>query len=115
VKDARKQKWHSSSLSVHQHVELAEERDRPVDRVPDCIGVGSVRLDRNRLSASAFYLFDKGRRCVRAFGDRGADAARTAGDKRDLACQWSGGRSPVPPVVGMLRTSRRETTGACVR
>ena len=63
-----------------------------------------VRLDRDRLSASAFNLFDKGRRGVRALGvgdgdagaipgqalgDRGADAARTAGDERDLARQWS--------------------------
>jgi len=79
-------------------------RDRPFDGVADGIGVGGVRLDRDRLSASAFDFFDEGRRCVRAFGvgdgdagavrgqalcDRGADAARTAGDERDLACQGS--------------------------
>ena len=89
---------------VHQYVEPAKGRDRPFDGVADGIGVGSVCLDRERLSASAFNLFDNGRRRVSAFGegdgdagavlgqalgDRGADAARTARDERDLACQWS--------------------------
>ena len=93
---------HARAGVVHQHVEPAKCRDRPFDGVPDCIGGGGVRLDRDRLSASAFNLFDKGRRCVRAFGvgegdagairgqapgDRGADAARTAGDEGSLSLQ----------------------------
>ena len=89
---------------VHQHVEPPEGRDRLFDGVPDCIRVGGVRLDRDRLPAPAFDLFDDGRRCVRAFGvgdgdagavrgqalgDRSTDATRTASHDRDLACQWS--------------------------
>ena len=79
-------------------------RDGLFDGASDCIGVGGVRLDRDRLSASMFNLFDNGRCRVgalgvgngdtgavrgQALGNSGTDAARTAGDERDLAGQWS--------------------------
>jgi len=68
-----------------------------------------VRLDRERLSASAFNLFDKGRRRVSAFGvsngdagpvpgqalgERSTDATRTAGDECDSSSKLRHDHAP---------------------
>src|SRR6202040_2752067 len=80
-----------------------EGRDGPFDRALDSFDVGSIRLDRDSLSAIAFNgFYHRGSRagvlrvrdrharsiCGQTFGNRGSDAARTAGDNRDLARQF---------------------------
>src|SRR6266581_5601909 len=84
---------------VHEDVEAAECRDGLFDRGFDGAGISGVRLNCDRLSASAFNLLDdrRGRvgtsrvcdghvRSVRSqtLGDCGTDAARPARDERNL-------------------------------
>ena len=88
---------------VHQHIESAEGRDGLFDRGLDGLGIGGVRLDRDRLSAVAFNLFDDRRGCIGTFrvgdgharsvrgqtlGDRSANAARTARNECNLSFQF---------------------------
>ncbi len=75
----------------------AEGRDGLFDRALDRFDVGSVRLDRDRLSAAEFNRFDhRGSRagvlrvrdgharsiCGQTFRNRCANAPRTAGNER---------------------------------
>ena len=84
---------------VHEHVEPAESRDRLFDRGLDRFDVGSVRLDRDGLSALELNRFDHGgsrfgvlrirdghARSIRCqtLRDRPADAPGTAGNERHL-------------------------------
>jgi len=45
---------------VHKHIKPAEGRDGLFNRAPDSFDVGSVRLDRDSLSAIEFNRFDHG-------------------------------------------------------
>ena len=84
---------------VHKHIKSAEGRDGLFDRALDSFDVGSIRLDRDSLSAIAFNCFHHGRsragvlrvrdRHARSiggqtFGNRGSDAAGTAGNECHL-------------------------------
>ena len=75
---------------------------RLFDRGCDGLGIGGVRLDRDRLSAGCLDLFDHRRGGVgalgvgdrdagavggQALGDGGADSAGRAGDERDFVVQ----------------------------
>ncbi len=79
---------------VHQHIEPAEGREGFVDRGLDGFRVGGVCLDRDCLASLALDRLNDGRGGVgslgvgdghirsiggQTFGDRGPDAARTAG------------------------------------
>src|SRR6266850_2703963 len=87
---------------VHQYIQSAEGRDGLFDRGLNGVGVGSLRLNRDRPSAGAFNRFDNRRGGVRPFGvgngnarsvrgqalgNRSTDATRPSSDHHDLARQ----------------------------
>jgi hypothetical protein len=82
---------------VYKHIKSAEGRDGLFDRALDSFSVGSVRLERDSLSATKFNRFDYGggragllrvrdghARSIRGqtFRNRCANAPRTAGNER---------------------------------
>src|SRR2546429_5352716 len=86
----------SSAGIVYENVEAVESRDRLLDRGLNGFGIGGVRLNRDRLPAVAFNLFDhRGSRIgafrvcdsyvrpvgSQAFSDCGTNAARAARDQ----------------------------------
>ena len=94
--------WDGRAGIVHKDVEFAEGRDHLLDRGLDGVGVGGIRLDRDRLPADALDALDDRRRGVRALrvgdgrlgpiggqtsGDRRADTTRAASDAGNLALE----------------------------
>ena len=66
---------------VHQDIQSTEGRGSLVDRSRDGLGIGGIRLDRNRVSPSAFNLFHDRGGCVSAFG------VGINGHARSVRCQ----------------------------
>src|SRR6266404_1188710 len=99
---------------VHQHIQSAEGCKCFFDRGFDRVGIGSIRLNRDRSSPSAFNLLDDGRGCVRTFRvsdghirairsktlrDGSANAARPACNQCNLSVQFlSHCFSPAPRI-----------------
>jgi len=87
---------------VHQDIQLAEGRDGLFDRSLHGVGIGGIRLNRDRPSASTFNLLHDRSGCISALGvskrhacpvgcqplgNRRANPSRTASDYCDLARQ----------------------------
>src|SRR5437899_2820651 len=88
---------------VHKHIKSAEGRDGLFDRGFDGVGISGVRLNCDRLSASAFNLLDDRRGGVGTFrvcdghvrsvrgqtlGDCSTNAARTARNECNLSFEF---------------------------
>ncbi len=93
----------SSAGVVHQHIQSTEGCKRLFNCGFNRVGIGGVRLNRDRLSAGAFNLLDdrRGRigtirvcdghvRSIRGqtLGDCSTNAARAACNKRNLSFQF---------------------------
>ena len=107
---------------VHKHIEPAEGRDGLFDRGFDGVGISGVRLNRDRLSASAFNLLDDRRGRVGTFrvcdghvrsvrgqtlSDCGTNAARAARNECNLSFQFLRHCfSPIPFNLALWRSNR---------
>src|SRR5205823_11335500 len=76
-------------------------RDKLVTGVQTCALPICIRLDCDRLSPSAFKLFDNGRRCVRAFGVSDGDAGSIS--LKPMATMASNRRSLRAGSIGSMR------------
>src|SRR6266446_9055071 len=95
--------WNGRARVVHQHIQSTEGCKRLFNRGFNRVGIGGIRLNRDRFSASAFNLLDDGRGCVRTLRisdghirairrqtlrDGGTNAARPARYQCNLSVQF---------------------------
>lgn len=65
---------------VHEHIKLAERADGLVDRGLHGLGIGRIRLDRDRPAARAIDRLDNGGSSVRTLAVRDGDFGAIGGE-----------------------------------